>query len=70
MKTENLSLCWQCIHAVPDKCAHGCSWSRDFIPVEGWNAQRADLKGYSRCVDPPQLTESYKVISCPQFEEG
>lgn len=70
MKTENLSLCWQCIHAVPDKCAHGCSWSRHFIPVEGWSAERTGLKGNDYYTDPPQLTESYKVISCPQFEEG
>lgn len=51
------TLCWECIHAVPDK-DHGCSWSRDFIPVDGWTARKS--KG---------LQASYTVIYCPEFEE-
>lgn len=48
------SLCWSCINAVPNS-HHGCSWSRKFEPVEGWEAQYDILK------------DSYKVLSCPLF---
>ena len=29
------TLCWQCKKA----CTNGCSWSREFVPVEYWDAE-------------------------------
>lgn len=33
---EEFSRCWTCKKA----CNSGCSWSRDFIPVDGWKAEK------------------------------
>lgn len=44
------SLCWRC-----DRAIGGCSWSRSFTPVEGWEAQ------YNPTI------KSYHVISCPEY---
>ena len=53
------TLCWTCQNA----CG-GCSWSKRFIPVEGWDAKRRDvMKGQ----DHRTPNESYFVISCPQY---
>ena len=50
------TLCWHCKNAVPEG-KYGCSWSRDFKPVKGWN------------VLPPlsRVKGSYRVIECPLF---
>ena len=43
----------------------GCQWSRDFIPIPGWDAIRNDLVDtapYHREI------ESYTVLDCPEFE--
>ena len=48
------SLCWDCANAVPNS-HHGCPWSRDFEPVEGWTAEYDDIK------------DSYKIFDCPLF---
>lgn len=53
------TLCWDCL-----KCEGGCSWSRDFIPVEGWDA--TDDSRY----DHGHLVEKYVVKSCPEFKYG
>lgn len=45
------SLCWRC-----DRAIGGCSWSRSFTPIEGWEAQ------YNPTI------KSYHVISCPEYE--
>ena len=47
-KRRTLSLCWDCQNA----CC-GCSWSRSFEPVEGWEARPSG--------------DSFFVINCPQF---
>lgn len=47
-KRRILSLCWDCQNA----CC-GCSWSRSFEPVEGWEARPSG--------------DSFFVINCPQF---
>lgn len=54
------SLCWYCINA----CG-GCSWSRKLIPVEGWKATEVTNKDVC-----DSFLKSYKVIECPEFEEG
>lgn len=51
------SLCWICKNYNKD-----CSWSRDFIPVEGWKATRR--------IRPDTNEVGYKVIECPLFERG
>ena len=55
------TLCWECSHSVHNKC----SWARNFIPVDGWDAERTTCARQSlSCPDG----ESYIVKSCPQFE--
>ncbi len=49
------SLCWSCANAVPNS-HHGCSWSREFEPVEGWTAEHDIIK------------DSYRVQECPEFK--
>ena len=56
------TICWEC-----EKASGGCSWSRDFIPVEGWNAvptkiQQRNSDGKSISID------SFDVVECPEFE--
>lgn len=67
------TLCWNCRNAVPDReGTRGCSWSRDFIPVEGWDATPQKLAVYygkSR-KSRMRLGDSFIVQSCPKFEEG
>lgn len=50
------TLCWDCEKA----CNGGCSWSRAFIPVEGWKAN-PDINGNG--------VESFLVIECPEFSK-
>jgi len=52
-KHENL--CWSCRNATT-----GCSWSRDSIPVKGWDADEEPYRGY-------EGTVTYKIRDCPQF---
>lgn len=55
------TLCWDCANY----CG-GCSWSRNFTPVEGWSANlhRSDRYNHGKLIG---VTESYEVISCPEF---
>lgn len=48
------------------KCAGGCSWSRSFEPVDGWKAEKTLHVNYTDEHDG----ESYKILFCPEFEEG
>ena len=60
------TLCWHCANAVPNReKTRGCSWSRKFIPVEGWTAARTDIYCQNRRGRP--YAESYIVKSCPEF---
>ena len=45
-------LCWTCAKAYG-----GCSWSRAFVPVEGWEAK-------------PSKTheDGYRIVRCPEYE--
>lgn len=68
-----VSLCWYCRNAVPSpETGAGCSWSeRPHEPVRGWVAERRDLqiqkegRRHQTCG-----VESYRVLACPEFEEG
>ncbi len=71
-RPPTMSLCWFCRNAVPSQeTGAGCSWSsQTHTPVEGWEAEQRDLKmnyGYRRGY---RLEESYRVLACPEFQEG
>ena len=51
------TLCWDCKNAVL-----GCSWSRDFVPVEGWKAVPTKVYGGEE-----RVTDSFNVLECPEF---
>lgn len=62
------TLCWKCANAVPCKRdGTGCSWSKRFIPVEGWTAEQAWL---GLCNKDGRVTDTYTVHACPQFVKG
>lgn len=46
---KSFSICWECEKATNGKC----SWSRNFVPVDGWDAEKTD--------------NGYHVNKCPQF---
>ena len=50
------SLCWDCGRALG-----GCSWSKRFKPVKGWEAEKTVIQ------DVRGDCESYHVISCPRY---
>lgn len=58
---KKATLCWSCQNA----CC-GCSWSRSFTPVEGWQAKQHKLKIYKKDGDE-EWDVGYFVISCPQY---
>lgn len=53
------TLCWKCA-----KNCGRCSWSENFTPVENWEAIPTKIKDYYN----RGHIDSYKVISCPEFE--
>lgn len=57
--TDNFQPCWTCKNA----CG-GCSWSREFKPVNGWTAEKSVIPGNR------ELSETYKIISCPEYVRG
>lgn len=54
------SLCWQCKRATGF-----CSWSRDFKPVRGWEAEPTLINGDVKCKE--SKIPSYDVKKCPLF---
>ena len=54
-KEQTDQLCLDC-----KNFAGGCSWSKSFTPVEGWNAIPRDNG----------TTDSFCIKACPLFEEG
>ena len=50
-------ICWLCKKATNS----GCNWSKSFQPVDGWKAIPAETSSGSA---------TYKIIYCPEFEEG
>ena len=60
------TICWKCRNAVPTATS-GCSWSRRFVPVEGWTAERKHTaKGNGSADD---VYETYCVTACPEFRK-
>ena len=39
----------------------GCSWSREFVPVKGWTAEKNTIP------DNGKHAETYKIIDCPEY---
>lgn len=57
------TLCWHCAHAVPNpKKGLGCSWSRELVPVKGWDAEYRNIRG--------SKLPSYLVKACPMYKEN
>lgn len=44
--------CWTCAKAYG-----GCSWSRSFVPVEGWEAKPSKTHA-----------DGYRIVRCPEYE--
>ena len=64
---EPPSICWKCKNAVPDG-KYGCSWSRRFQPVEGWDAKPTLVKNTSHRKGFGSVHfNSYRVKGCPKF---
>ena len=61
------TLCWRCANAVPTEDT-GCLWSREFKPVEGWDAEETSVLAKNK--SGARHLVSYRVKSCPGFEEG
>jgi len=64
MATNNKtpSLCWFCYNSYPTfHSERGCSWSRYFKPVEGWEAEAVANS------NPGNVGISYRVIKCPEY---
>ena len=57
------TLCWRCANA----CG-GCSWSRNFIPVSGWDAIPTRIRTHHSTA--AATNESYIVRQCPRFTAG
>lgn len=62
-KKERGTLCWDCKNA----CG-GCSWSRNFTPVAGWNATEGAVK--VMCQKSQRYVQTFFVHSCPEFVRG
>ena len=54
--------CATCQNAVPKlDGSRGCNWSREFKPVEGWEATPSRRR--TKCYE----IDSYCVTSCPEY---
>lgn len=60
------TLCWKCERAygAESKGYAPCSWSEDFTPVEGWEAERTTVTSRG---DRGTSYGSYLVKSCPKY---
>lgn len=54
------TLCWTCANTY----AGMCPWFTDFTPVEGWDAERVEIKSQSKL---KLGCESYIVHRCPNY---
>lgn len=64
----NQSICWLCANAVPSETT-GCNWSREFKPVEGWEAELSTNK-WANDFWISQGHDVYHVYKCPEFVKG
>lgn len=61
-KNVKTTLCWECA-----KNGGLCSWSKNFTPVEGWEAIPTKIQARGAYNEHGEI-DSFKVISCPEFE--
>lgn len=59
------SLCWDCRRAA-GPIANRCSWSIDFTPVYGWDAEKTLIYATSEHGKTTYIN-SYHVYNCPLF---
>lgn len=57
------TLCFNCVNAV-----NGCSWAREFKPVDGWTAKKTQIGNSSNYNH--RIIDSYYVTECPLFQYG
>ena len=57
-------ICFTCAKAV---C--GCSWSKNFAPIEGWDAVPTKIVNWTD-KERTVTTDSYAIRGCPEYEEG
>lgn len=65
---QSTTLCWDCRRATGGR--NGCSWSRRFKPVEGWEAEETQLrmqKTTGKKTWEKVRIRSYIVKRCPEF---
>lgn len=53
-------LCWYC-----EKAGGLCSWSKDFTPVEGWEAEPDVLRIREK---ENGVVQTYYIKACPEYE--
>lgn len=58
-------LCWTC-----KKACGGCSWSRKFEPVPGWEATPSVIYHGSGRQNNRRDIHTYHITGCPQFADG
>lgn len=66
----SMTLCWKCVHSVPSADGtHGCPWSVEGEPVEGWTATPTTItvQRYRDGTNHPSQVRSYHVQRCPRF---
>ena len=64
--SKHSTLCWDC-----DKACGRCSWSKNFKPVEGWQAVPTKIFQYTTGQGRKRIayyTDSFDVYECPEFE--
>lgn len=61
-KKKHVTICWRCAN----NCG-GCSWSKNFTPVEGWTAVPTELQARGTG-EKNDTISSYDVYACPEFE--
>lgn len=54
------------ICSVCEKAINGCSWSRTFTPIMGWQAIKTKIKRVKGATIKSDI-ESYKILYCPEF---
>lgn len=60
---EKCQICWTC-----EKAGGLCSWSREFKPVPGWDAEPDTMKPLNG--NGRRVIETYKIYDCPEYEEA
>lgn len=64
-KSKSSTLCWDCA-----KYSGGCNWSKNSIPVAGWEATETKINQTFRKGEEPASISSYIVHECPEFVYG